>query len=201
MLTNCTNSCDRAMGAHASEWWKNSGPWSYLFLDEAPRWEGISNASTSNIVYVKHPAVNITIKHCLAEPLEGSCRVGLSPILLLTVAICVIVKTIAAIHVTVTLRHYDQTPLVTLGDAIASFIEKPDQTTSGLCSIGHKAIWETVRVNGARVHTYPRKWRLQKNRRAAVVPVSTWVVSYLFFTVSFGICSSFFLEMFSYRGL
>ncbi|KAI0012703.1 hypothetical protein F4779DRAFT_625800 [Xylariaceae sp. FL0662B] len=116
---------------------------------------------------------DLSIEYCLAEPLDRICHIALSPTLLMGVTICVIVKTCTAIIVTLALTQRKQRPLVTLGDAMASFIEKPDPVTVGLCTFGQGDVRKTLTdkriflLSGA-----GGQWQPSRKRRAAVVPLS-----------------------------
>jgi hypothetical protein len=77
-------------------------------------------------------AYNAPLKYCLAEPaVEFSlhCTVSANLTLLLVVLVCNVVK-LACLAATITAWKFR--PLAVIGDAIASFIERPDSTTDGL---------------------------------------------------------------------
>ncbi|RYC56619.1 hypothetical protein CHU98_g9592 [Xylaria longipes] len=80
-------------------------------------------------------ASHLSMKYCLAEPLERICHIALSPTLLLSVTAAIVATTIVALILTVILSLRNQPPLVTLGDVLASFIEKPDAVTAGFCTL------------------------------------------------------------------
>ncbi|GAW26440.1 hypothetical protein SAMD00023353_3200410 [Rosellinia necatrix] len=124
----------------------------------------------------------ISVKYCLAEPLESNCYVGLSKILLFSVTLFVVIKTAMALLVTIILRQQGQSPLVTIGDSIASFLEKPDARTVG--SAGFGLIKSSVNIG-------PRRWRVLNSRRSAAIPRSIWIASYLLFAISITICLYF----------
>ncbi|KAI1733597.1 hypothetical protein F4680DRAFT_463028 [Xylaria scruposa] len=130
-------------------------------------------------------ALDLSIDYCLVQPIEPTCRVGVAPALLLTVTLFVIIKTCAAIIVTASMDHARQEPLVTPGDAVASFITQPDVITAGYCTMSHDQIREAFRSSpqpGARPWCGARKvW-------ASVIPKYQWVTSYLFITIGIGIC-------------
>ena len=77
--------------------------------------------STRDPVYVK-------AESCLATHMEPKCTIELIPSLLYTVIACNILKAISFAYLT--FLQFD--PLITVGQAIASFLEKPDPTTEGL---------------------------------------------------------------------
>lgn len=83
---------------------------------------------------VGHPACTMSltgalpVKHCLAQPTPGSCQIGVSPVILGVVLACNLIKIVCLFW---TFWKLDIEPLVTLGDAIASFLERPDGSTIG----------------------------------------------------------------------
>ena len=143
-LKGCSNSCASAMGNPEN----TSVPWSYDFFPSTRRlWKMATNVDTSAEDSVVIPGSDyLSVKYCLAEPLSGNCRVGLSPTLLIVVTICVIIKTATAILVTTVLSRRRHVSLVTLGDAIASFIQVPDPTTIGDCTLDQPKIQYTLHI-------------------------------------------------------
>jgi hypothetical protein len=73
------------------------------------------------------------LTHCYAEPLQPLCKVAMSNELLLIVTVGVLVKVGLSVLTCVLVR---EVPLVTPGDAMASFIAKPDPTTEGRAAVG-----------------------------------------------------------------
>jgi hypothetical protein len=127
-------------------------------------------------------------KNRVATDVEGI-EIGLSPTLLLGVALCVIVKTITAIVVTVVLNRPEHKPLVTLGDAVASFIKHPDPVTAGLCTVGQKQFRLAMRRTHAYLVPGPRRWTAPQRRWAAAIPVSVWLISYILFACGITTCA------------
>ncbi|KAJ2988526.1 hypothetical protein NUW58_g3929 [Xylaria curta] len=84
------------------------------------------------------------VNHCLAKPVQPSCKVGLSNALLLIVIVSIFVK---AIQGGVVAWKLPSTSLVTLGDAIESFILYPDTVTLG---IGTLSIADAQRIEVSR---------------------------------------------------
>ena len=68
----------------------------------------------------------VRIEYCLAEPVEPSCMISISTPLLITVIICNAAKLTCLVY---TLLLGDFKPLITVGDAIASFLRSPDERT------------------------------------------------------------------------
>ncbi|KAK6950743.1 hypothetical protein Daesc_007268 [Daldinia eschscholtzii] len=140
-------------------------------------------------------ATNLSVEYCLADTLDRVCHIGLSPTLLLTVTLCVVFKTCTAILVTVVLCRQNQAPLVTLGDAMESFIEKPDPVSDGMCTIGQTQMRNSRRSNRSFLLPEPRQWKALERRRWAVVPTPVWISSYFLFAIGIGICAYFFADI------
>ncbi|KAI1390078.1 uncharacterized protein F4822DRAFT_223520 [Hypoxylon trugodes] len=206
--TQCVNTCLEALGYYSTEldysvsMFAGETGWQYPFIQKYMEKEvnGTSNGeyTTYNITAgsaltsgLQPGALNLTVKYCLAEPLDRVCHIGLSPTLLLAVTICVIFKTGTAIVVTVVLARQNHSPLVTLGDAMESFIEKPDATTAGMSTIGQSEIRRAMRSGSSFLSPGPRQWQALRRRRWSVVPKSVWATSYLLFIIGISICSFF----------
>lgn len=157
--------------------------------------DSINSGSTwgnNNLTYgLAQDVANLTVSYCLAEPIDRVCHVGLSVTLLLAVTACVFVKTITAVVVTLVLGHRDSAPLVTLGDAIASFIEQPDPTTFGMCTIGQRDIRMHFKVSHRALLAGPRRWLAKQYRRYKIVPLSVWWSSYFLFGGAIAIVTYF----------
>ncbi|KAI2625580.1 hypothetical protein GGR54DRAFT_629151 [Hypoxylon sp. NC1633] len=154
--------------------------------------ESVETVTDSVPTYGLRPgSYNVSVKYCLAEPIERVCQIALSPTLLLAVTLCVIIKTCTAIVVTLVLSHRNQAPLVTLGDAIESFIEKSDPVTAGMSTISQAEIQRAMKHDKAFLLPVPRQWQTSRRRRAAVVPLSVWATSYLLFAIGISICAYF----------
>ena len=71
------------------------------------------------------------INYCLSEPAPSRCEVSLTPAFLITVCVCNAVKLVGFVW-TLRLAPKNKT-LVTQGDAIQSFLDKPDALLQGAC--------------------------------------------------------------------
>lgn len=95
----------------------------------------ISNADNwTDAIYVQNISSNSFIKtntypidYCLAQPSMPACKVQLGQVMLVVVIICNAVK-VGCIMTTI--FHSDFRPLITTGDALASFLDIPDDTTA-----------------------------------------------------------------------
>lgn len=126
---------------------------------------------------------NLSVAYCLAEPHPNyKCKVGVSNLLLLIVVSCVFIKVCLA---TITIWKVPHTSLVTLGDAMESFIGKPDEKTVGL---GTLTVVDSSRIEyqkrtpkrvgilarGPR----PRRWQVASRRFSFVISRSVWIRTY-----------------------
>lgn len=97
---------------------------------------------------------------------DGS-KIQIALSFMLIVIVCNIGK--AAVMFTV-LRRFDHGPCVTMGDALASFLERPDASTVGYCIASEKQISESLsRSAGNKVTRSPAppqamKWKILRRR-------------------------------------
>ncbi|KAL0261300.1 hypothetical protein SLS55_004997 [Diplodia seriata] len=70
------------------------------------------------------------VEYCLSERVPEECRLNVALPLLLAVVACNLLK-LAAIVAAVWVIEGD--PLITIGDAVASFVKERDETTRGMC--------------------------------------------------------------------
>lgn len=158
--------------------------------------------SVSDYISGPVPSVsNLTVDHCLVETVQRVCHVGLSKILLLCVTLCVLVKTVTAVIVTVVLSRDSEAPLATLGDAIASFIQRPDKNTVGMCTLSQTKVRRAGRESRHAILAGPQKWLGKARRRGAVVPTVVWLSSYSLFTVGIGAILYFLVTSYLVYGL
>ena len=68
------------------------------------------------------------LQYCLSVPAEEHCKLQFSLAIIMVVIVCNLVKTVCMSTIA---WKQDPEPLVTLGDAIASFMDRPDATTQG----------------------------------------------------------------------
>lgn len=83
------------------------------------------------------------IQYCLSRRVEEHCRLQFSLVIMIVVIMCNLIKTVC---MSIIAWKQDSEPLVTLGDAIASFLDRPDVTTEGNCIVGknrfeHSGSW------------------------------------------------------------
>lgn len=114
------------------------------------------------------------ISHCLAEAIHPDCHLHFSPHLMGPVILMNIIKCLVAFYVA--FRMVD-TPLVTLGDAIQSFVKQPDPTTTGLClTTAHEAERTFGRTAAHMAPRPPQTFQAQRHRWAKVITKRQWLL-------------------------
>lgn len=78
-------------------------------------------------------------QECLAIRSNGVCQMYYSPPIAIVISLVLLVKVIAMFLAARTSRSRSA-PLLTVGDAVASFLVYPDSTTAGLCWISYADI-------------------------------------------------------------
>ncbi|KAK5659407.1 hypothetical protein OQA88_608 [Cercophora sp. LCS_1] len=136
------------------------------------------------------------VEYCLAESVSDRCKVGASGILLLVVTICAALKTVQCL---VVLWRLGEDPLVTPGDAIESFLVRPDQATKDVCTLSsHRfsAYWRAqegvTESEGSWPVPGPRNWRRPSDKLLVSVRPGTWMRVYGLFGVSLAVAVWFF---------
>lgn len=94
------------------------------------------------------------IDHCLSLRVQEHCRLQFSLAALMLVIGCNLVQAVCMI---VIIYRREAKPLVTLGDAISSFLEESDTTTSGSCVASKKDILRTKWLQN------PKTWKKQQS--------------------------------------
>ncbi|KAK4499341.1 hypothetical protein PRZ48_009854 [Zasmidium cellare] len=77
------------------------------------------------------------IDYCLSQLEPSHCRIGFSLQVLIAVIVCNALKTAAMFW---TLYRQKDVTMVTIGDAISSYLDRPDETTKGRCLMSRKDI-------------------------------------------------------------
>jgi len=78
----------------------------------------------------QYAPMDLSIEYCLSDSIEERCRLQFSLVIMGIVIGCNLMKTICMV---LTLWYHRSQPLVTLGDALASFLDHPDPTTQNMC--------------------------------------------------------------------
>ncbi|KAJ5400939.1 hypothetical protein N7465_011428 [Penicillium sp. CMV-2018d] len=166
--------------------WSSPGEaWAGPFVNSDPKTtqdhECISPDTLLYRAYQENKIMHVT--ECLAFEGKQICQLFYNPIIAVIVIVATFVKVIA-IFLAAHIHKSRSTPLLTSGDAIASFLEDPDETTKGMCwaSLNNfkKKNWITCpKGQEPQRHTvrYQRLTRPQQWRKAAF-PIH-WFVTVL----------------------
>ncbi|PUU77998.1 hypothetical protein B9Z19DRAFT_1127492 [Tuber borchii] len=120
----------------------------------------------------------VEIAGCKSEITDGKCKVQFSLGIMIVVICCNLVK--ACCMITAVVRSREPT-LVTLGDAIDSFLRVPDSTTKGMCFADRQYIARDWKL-GRRAR--PTKWEKNGVQRWWTSPGGgRWVTCYIFFSI------------------
>ena len=106
------------------------------------------------------------IDYCLSEPVDEKCKIQFSTAIMIVVICCNFVKFVVMGHLA---WRSPKAPLVTLGDAVASFLDRPDPATTNACLlgedyfrknvdwVGRKELWRQTKCHWFRGAS-KRKW-------------------------------------------
>ncbi|KAI0382068.1 hypothetical protein F5Y04DRAFT_270683 [Hypomontagnella monticulosa] len=155
---------------------------------------------------------NLAVKYCLAEAGSMTCKVGVSNMLLMVIAICVFTK---VAQCSIILWKLPRSSLVTPGDALESFIINPDLQTTGLGTLdifdSHQLetqphwYWSLDGISRLDSEIKPRRWLPSTRSLFSVMPRMVWTRTYglLLFSMAvlvFGLASSYLSNNFSLQG-
>ncbi|EFR01229.1 hypothetical protein MGYG_04233 [Nannizzia gypsea CBS 118893] len=127
-----------------------------------------------------------SIRYCLVEVTQPHCKLQYSLPLTLVVMVFIVIKAITICYVAITI----DAPILTIGDAISSFLEKPDITVRGKCLLSMKDLTEPssnynpywVRRNRWEFIQTPKKWH-------SAVPTGRWFFGIMSYCISIAFCA------------
>lgn len=115
--------------------------------------------------------ITASINYCLTVPAQEQCRLQLSRDIIIIVIVCNLVK---AICMGLIAWDTNSRPLVTVGDAIASFLSRPDPSTEGSCMVGKDGFGRNQQWARR-----PAQWAHEVTRWYKVVSTRRWIASIL----------------------
>lgn len=115
---------DGLICGHGSQ--NNATDWTFVVFPGAgvPPLNTLSSYQLSGLQKIPHNTVSV--QYCLAKPSSPVCTISLSRVYLGVVIICNVIKLVCIIWTLALKSHH---PLVTIGDAIESFLVQPDMMT------------------------------------------------------------------------
>lgn len=135
--------------------------WS-IYIDE------FGDISPSRSEWNLYITEQIHIQYCLSKPEEEHCKLEFSLAIMIVVIIC---NTMKAICMGIIAWKHDTEPLVTLGDALASFLDRYDTTTRGHCIRG-KVHFEKRRA----WDRHPSRWDQNTMRWFRAASLRRWLI-------------------------
>jgi hypothetical protein len=108
------------------------------------------------------------VKYCLSENLPEQCKLQASTYILVMVIILNLLK---ALMMCITVFGIKESPIMTIGDAIASYIDRPDLNTRGLCLVSKADIHPKSELSRE-----PRMFAGVPRRWSSAVGKSRWIV-------------------------
>jgi hypothetical protein len=107
---------------------------------------------------------------CLIEPFEGQCKLRFSQQL---AAIVIVFNAVKALVLVCVFFCIKENPLVTIGDAVVSFVAHPDEATKGWCLMSKKSSQDWVQhrsiAKAIQFKTKRKSWSI-------VISFARWVV-------------------------
>ncbi|OCL09335.1 hypothetical protein AOQ84DRAFT_431347 [Glonium stellatum] len=156
----------------------------------------LTNCTASSAVEVPSPDVwapyGSPVKYCLVEEVPERCELQLSFNIVTSVIICNIIK---ATCMWLTLWRHRKPGLVTLGDAIASFLDDPDPETEGRCLHSKElfqAEWQWERHhNREEITIDPEAFAPQRQRWGKASSKRRWFATYMLYIIAIIVASVF----------
>lgn len=108
------------------------------------------------------------IQYCLSKGVKEHCKLQFSLVIMIVVIVCNLIKTIC---MSIIAWKQDPEPLVTLGDAIASFLDRPDVKSEGNCVVG-KTPLQAIKFWGPLIS----RWDLKRLRWFRAASRRRWLV-------------------------
>jgi hypothetical protein len=112
---------------------------------------------------------NKPVDYCLSEVVDEKCKLQFSLYIMIVVIFCNFVKSVS---MALTLFQQRTPTLVTLGDAVASFLDFPDPSTEGMCIVSKaqilKGAWKQRRT--------PKSYRPKRHFWFRAASLKRWLV-------------------------
>ncbi len=107
-----------------------------------PAWcTGPEAVSLQNLSIGMEDGTIASVDYCVSRVVREHCKLQFSVTIMIVVIVCNMIKTVCMLMIS---WKQDPEPLVTLGDAIASFLDRPDVTTERNCIAGRTKFEATI---------------------------------------------------------
>jgi hypothetical protein len=102
--------------------------------------------------YYFHVTTTYPVDYCLSEKSEPRCKVQFTRTIAIVVTVLNFLKAILIFY---TALGTKENPLLTMGDAVASFLERKDETTRGMCLLSVR----DVKAHNQYLLAGPQAWK------------------------------------------
>ncbi|KAH7093703.1 hypothetical protein FB567DRAFT_178552 [Paraphoma chrysanthemicola] len=133
--------------------------------------------------------INLPVEYCLSQRAEPHCRLQFNTTIAIIVTVLNFVK--AVLMFLVAFRVKDE-PLITMGDAVATYLEKPDSTSKDMCLLSIHDIRHSGYQTGAREWRDLRlRWKdvASKKRRATTLAIFACALIIVICLLAWGVSS------------
>jgi hypothetical protein len=132
-----------------------------------------AEANAKNWTYDQYP-----ISYCLSMKVKDNCKLQFSVAIMVAVVACNFIKFVRIAVIAWKLRFH---PLITVGDAIASFLNEPDSTTDGICLAGKPQFLKTQKWRDTPIQydSKPHCWFNAASRRRWCVTITLCLLTLL----------------------
>ena len=114
---------------------------------------------------------DFSAQYCLSERVPGTCGFNMNLIIVLVVVICNAGKLAGMLYVAFGSL---EDPLITVGDAVSSFLVSPDHTTRDMCLVNRKDIVKASNFGGMEKLRAPKYWRPVRRRWFNAASKTRW---------------------------
>ena len=183
VLGNSTNLTDNPKavtfggGAYSADW----------FCTNSTTTEKYYNCSSDSIIRDVDNGDNwhyngSTIEYCLSQRVEEHCQLQFSVKIMIIVIIANFLKLVCMLY---TVRSHKIPTLVTVGDAVSSFLQDQDPTTVGYCTLSKKDVdndgkWSKCVLNGSyqAMPAQPQPWITKRQLWFSGASKTRWFICY-----------------------
>jgi hypothetical protein len=146
----------------------------------------VTCTSWENYQDAYEPEGTLSARECLSIPTDEKCQLLYNPPICIVISLTALAK-IVAMFLAARVGRSKSAPLLTRGDAVASFVSRPDSSTEGQCWLSnkdvHKGEWKVFQQNRTGksptlVNRQPRYKSLVRRKWLVQVPSKRkWVAS------------------------
>ena len=126
------------------------------------------------------------IEYCLSEKTDEHCELQFSVTIIVIVIIANLIKLLCMLY---TVQTHKMPTIVTVGDAIASFLHHPDPTTEGRCTLSNAGVVDDKKwcnrirgPNGTKVTEFlppePQPWIAKRSKWLESASAARWMFCY-----------------------